>query len=733
MASSRLLLRTVLTIFAFDAINAQSVWGSWKVDVPCTKDCGFCGNMTMSRTCQDKGCPCKGESTYTGPCGGPKMCGFPLTSCCKPSKVISGVCGPTPPNLPDTSLVPVPECCPGGTWSAWSEWNGGCPQECGIVGVSIIRTRVCTSLTGEPSCPCSGSDIETKDCVNANCPPLPSPKCCLATGIWSEWFETKRCNRICGSCGYGEKRRTCLSEADGCPCIGDSTYQGPCAIAVCNIPNWNLCCDGFVPLTDPKTGMKYCGPLAQFPLTYENPTKCCTNPDGNWNSWSEWTPCSHTCGLCGIKKKTRTCESAKYGCPCKGPSSDVEFCETVACPGDMCCAGDVKKTSQGATCEVNFGYSSPPTDTCCPSLGIWSEWTVSVPCNDTCGTCGYTEKYRTCISDLYGCPCAGSANYKGSCAQNVCLFPRTSCCPGFTKMINSKEKLFYCGPIVGYPVDLSTGGCCRDGFVSPFVNPVPDCQANDCGHCMHATYNRTCASEKYGCPCKLKQQYSVSCSATPCNSTLPCCEGVLQKDFTGAQFCGTPPTTACDLTCCPPSGGIWSEWTATAPCSETCGGCGTQTLKRTCLSDPNTCPCSGIPEIVQNCNFDVCLFPKISCCPGFTKMAWHKNFICGPKPADPDPQLVSTCCRNRPVWGEWTWWTTTCTANCGGCSNIRRTRECLTESQGCPCGDDKIEIRECNFGGTLANRYKPCTISPTGYKSQCCAPYTLVGGVCVKS
>ena len=64
----------------------------------------------------------------------------------------------------------------------------------------------------------------------------------------------------------------------------------------------------------------------------------CTAINGNWGAWSDYTPCSVTCGDGGISTRVRACDkpAPEYGGTyCTGPSSDTIPCSRPAC-GEYC-------------------------------------------------------------------------------------------------------------------------------------------------------------------------------------------------------------------------------------------------------------------------------------------------------------------------------------------------------------------------------------------------------------
>ena len=55
-----------------------------------------------------------------------------------------------------------------------------------------------------------------------------------------------------------------------------------------------------------------------------------------WSTWSDWTPCSKTCGD-GVKDKSRQVQTPAQntGAPCNGPTRQVKSCNDQDCPGKL--------------------------------------------------------------------------------------------------------------------------------------------------------------------------------------------------------------------------------------------------------------------------------------------------------------------------------------------------------------------------------------------------------------
>ncbi|CAK5076504.1 unnamed protein product [Meloidogyne enterolobii] len=75
--------------------------------------------------------------------------------------------------------------------------------------------------------------------------------------------------------------------------------------------------------------------------------------------------------------------------------------------------------------------------------GTWNSWMKWSDCNDSCGSCGTRQRFRSCLT-AQTCNCTGTAFEKEVCNTQVCLYPRTSCCPTFSPA--SVNNTFTCVP-----------------------------------------------------------------------------------------------------------------------------------------------------------------------------------------------------------------------------------------------------------------------------------------------
>ena len=59
--------------------------------------------------------------------------------------------------------------------------------------------------------------------------------------------------------------------------------------------------------------------------------------DGGYSPWSEFGPCSKSCGTGGLQKRYRTCSNPapmNGGKPCFGHPYQTRVCSVIPCPGN---------------------------------------------------------------------------------------------------------------------------------------------------------------------------------------------------------------------------------------------------------------------------------------------------------------------------------------------------------------------------------------------------------------
>lgn len=162
---------------------------------------------------------------------------------------------------------------------------------------------------------------------------------------------------------------------------------------------------------------------------------------------------------------------------------------------------------------------------------------------------------------------------------------------------------------------------------------------------------------------------------------------------------------------CPvcPANGIWSDWTETAPCPSTCGGCNETTYTRTCLSDEMGCKCNGDPQKSMTCGTQACNWPRVNatapnCCKGTPTTI--KNWVhCAPLPDN----YTLPCCPDNGYWTPWTDF-----AKVANQAAWQRTRKCVSGGYNCPCKGDSVyttTICPCIPIVVITNTTNTCTAS----------------------
>ncbi|GFS05126.1 brain-specific angiogenesis inhibitor 1 [Elysia marginata] len=164
-----------------------------------------------------------------------------------------------------------------GQWMDWTPWSS-CSVSCG--GGTRERSRDCY-LGQFGGANCTGHDHETSTCNPHNCP---------VNGKWLQWSEWGNCSKECGT-GTQERFRICEGPFyGGANCTGPEQEDRDCNTHHCAV-------------------------------------------DGVFETWSEWTTCTLTCGG-GSRFRSRTCHGPFYGgAACSGAWNETTVCNEEECPG----------------------------------------------------------------------------------------------------------------------------------------------------------------------------------------------------------------------------------------------------------------------------------------------------------------------------------------------------------------------------------------------------------------
>uniref|UniRef100_A0A8D2ZR28 SCO-spondin n=1 Tax=Scophthalmus maximus TaxID=52904 RepID=A0A8D2ZR28_SCOMX len=505
-----------------------------------------------------------------------------------------------------------------GQWSMWTPW-GQCSVSCGA-GLQS-RYRFCSSPQRSGSgLPCLGAHREDQVCVGPPC-----------DGGWGEWSNWTDCTKSCGG-GIQSRRRECDSpspEGEGNYCEGLGTEviacnTDHCPVAPCSqVPGtafsscgpscprscddlahceWRCepgcyCTEGKVlsangtvcvekedcPCLDLDTGhWLERGETTQARdgcnnCTCEGGRLNCTTfncpVSGQWCEWSEWTPCSRTCGAESVSRY-RSC-----GCPePKGGGA--------ACSGEQEIHNGVGVQIQRQPC---------PVISFCPVHGSWSPWSTWSDCDECAGSSTRTRECNSPPARFGGLPCLGESRQSRGCHDNITVC--SDCGGGQEEWPCGKPCPRSCSDLHGDTVCLDSPGCSRTcGCPGDMVLQDGVCVAREECRCKYHNSSATgldSSNASWVWPGGSDWQFANSGDSIISDCKNCSCEaGVLQ--------CQSVPGCNVD--------GGWSQWAAWTECSLPCGG--GQSRSRLCSSPP----CSGLSRQSKTCNTQVCL--EVGCPPG---------------------------------------------------------------------------------------------------------------------
>lgn len=326
-----------------------SSWGAWSRWSRCTKTCGG-GSRYRTRTCYGRS-PCYGLNYQSVTCN-TQQCPVSSPWCFDKNLMCAswaknGECQKNPRYMVPNCKKSCKKCVVNGNWEAWGGWTT-CSKTCGA-GIKS-RSRTCSNPAPQNGgLPCAGLSAESTYCN-------PSPCKVPVHGNWGAWGGWSACSKTCGG-GTMFKSRTCSNPAPqngGRTCAGLSTQSQSCNSSPCKVNGnwaawgeWGICsktCGGGYRRRDrtctnpaPHNGGLACqGSSVQ--LANCN-TQLCPVVDGQWGLWSQWTPCSKTCGI-GVTIRIRYCDNPapeNGGKPCVGNNQETLSCSLKdQCPAEIC-------------------------------------------------------------------------------------------------------------------------------------------------------------------------------------------------------------------------------------------------------------------------------------------------------------------------------------------------------------------------------------------------------------
>ncbi|XP_074662935.1 uncharacterized protein LOC141915339 [Tubulanus polymorphus] len=402
-------------------------------------------------------------------------------------------------------------------WAKWTKWTD-CSEDCGKG--KQVRSRVIETPPQGNGITCNGDDFETKDCEILECKPcvdsagrtysagqsVPSDndKCevcqCYPNGTicrprggakvdgdWKEWTQWSVCSSNCKG-GRRHRSRSCsnpVPQCDGKPCTGNSTEDESC--------------------NDDK----------------ECPT------DGEWCSWSSWSDCSATCDN-ATNTRNRTCgcpEPANGGANCTGDEKQVNQCTLNACPQNCTVNAWSEWTPCSSTCgtgirERERNKTSDEIEGYCPHLK------EQEPCNVTCTnhTCPDQQKWDNC-SNICEKTCDDLRNTEVSCIEVDTCAPGCKCPDGFVeddgKCVKKEECSCKWDPNLFNDIDQPTDA---SGKPLDYLDPGYVVQVK-CNNCTCQSGKFECTNKECDIDCELTDWVPGKCSVT-------CGEGVREYERT---------------------------------------------------------------------------------------------------------------------------------------------------------------------------------------------------------
>ncbi|KAF1748497.1 hypothetical protein GCK72_024964 [Caenorhabditis remanei] len=583
----------------------------------------------------------------------------------------------------------------------WGDWLP-CSVSCGI-GFQI-RERLCD---GEL---CATANKQARTCNQQQCPST------FSLAVWSEWGEWTTCSATCGE-GQQSRERTCrrgsCTETDSSQtrrCV-----NGPCDHSYLPWSDWTACetcssfdsrkriakCDGTTENCQDKIDEETCdnaclreqhsfGPISpKRPkiITSNDLRKAFGRPllpieSITGEKWSEWGPCSVTCGS-GRRIRTRDCQE--------------ENCE--------------ERNIQSEECSLNS----------CLELFIWSDWSS---CSKSCGRDATQTRQKLCLFNNAECssyaesrrckdlPSCSSISSGNTISENSFDAPRWSewsswsACSCFS--LTSTRRRFcqvadptvqgFCAGSILEQIPCAPGNCSPSAGGWSLWSEWSSC-SKDCGDTGHQIRNRMCSEpipSNRGSYCS-----GYSFDQRPCVMDNVCGDGKVDGGWTDwtswsectdycrnghrsrTRFCANPKPSQGGSQCsgsdfelnpcfdparCHLRDGGWSSWSDWSACSASCGF-GVQTRDRTCSSPE--------PRGGQSC----------------TGLA-HQTSLCDLPACDHE---------SDGEWSAWNEWSG-CMGNCG-IGTKTRVRACVSppaSDGGQPCFGRSSEITECRQSPSTA-------------------------------
>lgn len=568
------------------------------------RNCSKLGPSSETTFCAPDPCPINGSYTewsLYGPCS--QTCGTAfrqrIRKCANPAPKFGGKNCSRYGAATETKLCLYKFSCPrAGNYSKWSEF-GPCTRTCGE-GV-MTRKRWCINPPPAPggnNCTTLGPSIDIRMCNQTPC---------IVNGGYSQWSEFNQCDKSCGG-GVMFRNRSCNNPTPnyggrGCASFGSSIESGSCNTKPCPIHGgyskwsaWTPCtksCGGGGKLRTrtcndphPRYGGRNCSHLGRkFEFAECNVGYCPI--DGGYTTWSEFSPCTHSCGT-GSMKRYRSCINPRpayngRNCSWIGKSEEIRSCNTNVCPEysqwsefsncSKSCAGGLRvRTRFCKTASADFGFvdcaplgASTETRSCnifpCPLHGGYTLWSTFTDCSASCGN-GTRSRYRNCTNPV---PKYGGKNCSSLGPDKEILLCNTHFCPRYSEWTG----FISCSRSCGNGTQKRTRTCKTLSAAYGYINcsilgpseEIRECNTQACP--IHGGWSAWSAFSSCTKTCGAGTTYR----RRNCTNPRPRYGGRNCSSSMGSYFevynCNTQP--------CPIDGG-YGNWSRFEPCSRTCDG-----------------------------------------------------------------------------------------------------------------------------------------------------------------
>ncbi|XP_068790174.1 SCO-spondin-like [Struthio camelus] len=613
--------------------RVDGAWSKWSPWSRCDRTCGG-GRAVRTRACtgpppKNGGRHCRGErhrvrACNAQPCGESCPPGMALVAC---ATRCPRHCWDLQEGIACQDEEPCePGCrCPDGTL----EQDGGCvsPAHC-----------ECTDAQGHGWAPGSQYYDGCNNCTCAEGRLLCTNRTCAPRECgWSRWSSWSQCSVTCGD-GLQTRFRAPTSGSGAAECRREQLESRGCAPGACP----PLCPHG---AGERRLGDAWLqGDCRRCTCTPEG-TVCqdiaCAAPGHERCDWTEWSPCSRTCGT-GLASREATCAcpapAAAAGAPCNASAHrELQACYLRPCPDE--CSWSAWTPWSPCSCSLPLQQRYRHQLGRSTSTGAGSELCVGLdaqlrPCNHSgcsAASCQPPFEYRPC-----GSPCAGlcaSRQHPELCAELPPCLPGCFCPQGLLEQSGACVPPSGCGCLhasgLDVPVHLAAGdtillGCkecvCQDGALQcssegcQGLLPLSDwSEWTPCSACLPlaelgpGTLSLLLAQpghrqEAEGSPAPIPLLASVQRRYRACldpQSGLPwagggaACTAELQQE----RLCPDP--RVCQDLC------LWSPWGPWGPCREPCSG-GFRLRRRHLQHPAGTGPCPGARSQTESCNTAVC-------------------------------------------------------------------------------------------------------------------------------